>query len=109
MSKARQDFVVDANKSTTLRFTVTDATLLSVDGLTWRLALTPDGAATIEKTKIAGITVIDDETIDIVINDDEIEDAGLYYHVLYQTIASVDTMLARGRGFVRPLPSGISA
>lgn len=105
MSKARQDFVIDAYKGKTLRFTVSNVQFTLVDGLTWRLAPTPDGVVIVQKTLVAGIVIVDDETIDITISDEEIADPGLYFHVLYQTISGTDTMLARGRGFVRPLPA----
>lgn len=105
MSKARQDFIVDSRQGLTLRFTVANAALMSVDGITWRLSLTSDGEAEVEKTVGSGIAVVDDENIDVTLDDGDLTEPGLYYHVLFQTIADDDRMLSRGRAFVRPLPS----
>lgn len=112
MSGTRQDFEMTANTAQNLYFALTDGNSgtpldLSAASITWRIALSPDGDALVEKDNASadgGISVTNPTLgqLTVAIGNSDIADAGLYWHFLFVTIGGVRTAVAAGRAVVMP-------
>lgn len=100
----RQDFEATAGTTRSVSFTVTGALFLSASTITWRLAESPNGERVLEKTQAAGITIVDDNNITILIAAGDVPDWGLYYHALQKVSGGITYPLATGRAVFRPSP-----
>lgn len=111
MSQSRQDFEVTAYTAETVTFNLTDSgAALDLTGmpLRWRAAAAIDAdAADLEKgntNPLTGLTVANPSTgqCAVAIEDDDIEESGLYWHFLEAQIGGSWKVLARGRMVVNP-------
>lgn len=116
MSLPRQDFDMTAQTQKILYFTLADGgTPLDLTGanITWQLSQQPDGEPLLTKGNTipqTGITVSNPTAgeLFITIENDDIAAAGLYWHLLFVTIAGARTPVAAGRAVVMPSPVAAS-
>ena len=110
MTGSRQDFEMTALTADTLYFSLSDGGTpldLTNASLTWRMSTSPDGEAIVEKTNAtptSGIVVTSatQGQLTVSIENDDVAEAGLYWHFLFVTIAGARTPVAAGRAVVMP-------
>lgn len=95
----RQDIVCVAGRASSVTLIVTGQTFQS-NNPTFVAASAPGGDVIKTATVGGGLTIVNDTTVTVVIDDSDFSEAGLYWYSLYTVLGEA----SRGRIVVRPSP-----